>query len=99
VNPARPGRPITFTFDGETVEAREYDTIASALWAAERVVFGAARKLATPRTLLCGEGWCWACAVLLDGAGEALACATPVRDGMRVRSLIGDPPAAAEPGP
>jgi hypothetical protein len=90
----RPGPPVCIVFDGQVIEGRSYDTIASALWAAGRVVFGKGRKLGTPKTLLCGEGWCWACGVLIDGAGEVLACRVPIREGMVVRSLVGDPPLA-----
>ncbi len=92
----RPGPPVRIVFDGEAIEGRSYDTIASALWAAGRVVFGKGRKLGTPRTLLCGEGWCWACGVLVDGAGEVLACRMSIREGMVVRSLVGDPPMASD---
>jgi len=88
----RPGSPVHITFDGDIVEGRPYDTIASALWAAGHIVFGKHRKLGTARTLLCGEGWCWACGILVEGVGEVLACRTPVREGMIVRSLVGDPP-------
>lgn len=90
----RPGPPVRIVFDGTTVEGRPDDTIASALWAAGYVVFGKHRKLGTPRTLLCGEGWCWACAILVEGAGEVLACRTPIQEGMIIRSLAGDPPMA-----
>jgi len=94
----RSGEPIRLLFDGYVVEGRPYDTIASALWAAGIVVFGTARKLATPRTLVCGEGWCWSCAVMVEGAGEVLACQTPIREGMIVRRLLGDPPLTAATG-
>lgn len=91
----RPGPPVQIWFDGEPVEARTYDTIASALWAAGKTVLGRGRKLGTPRTLVCGEGWCWTCGVVVEGTGEVLACTTPVQEGMRLHSLVGDPPVAA----
>lgn len=39
-----------------------------------------------PRAALCGMGVCFECRVCIDGEAQVLACLTPARNGMRVRT-------------
>ena len=77
---------VTFEFDGSSVEARQGDTIASALLAHGR------RKLrtgsdGTPRGLFCGIGVCFECVVSVDGDAGSRACLVFLREGMVVKSI------------
>jgi sarcosine oxidase subunit alpha len=91
--PTQPGerisrhKLISFTFDGETVEAYEGDTVGSALYAAGRRTFSRSFKYHRPRGLMCCAGNCPNCIVAVDGAPGPRACVEPVRDGMRVEHL------------
>ncbi|MCP9485718.1 MAG: 2Fe-2S iron-sulfur cluster-binding protein [Gaiellaceae bacterium MAG52_C11] len=90
--PAQPGerldrtRPLTFTFEGATVEAFEGDTIASALYAGGRRVFSRSFKYHRPRGLLCCTGSCPNCLMQVDGAPGIRACIEPARAGAVVRA-------------
>lgn len=73
---------IRFTLDGETVEARAGDSIASAMIAAGHYRFrddGSGRA----RGLFCGMGVCGECQVLVDGV-PARACLEKARNGATV---------------
>lgn len=81
--PAERGAPIEFEFDGETVEAYEGETVASALLAADVPAFGVTRE-GDPRLPLCNMGTCFDCAVTVDGERLVRACLTDARPGMAV---------------
>ncbi|WP_425043700.1 (2Fe-2S)-binding protein [Primorskyibacter sp. S87] len=93
--PERPGEPLgsdlRLTVDGETVVAREGDSLAAALLAHS----GSASRLTprenAPRTAYCMMGICFDCMVEVDGRKNVQACITPVRDGMVVRRQRGLP--------
>lgn len=40
----------------------------------------------TPRAPLCGMGMCFECRVTIDSEPHILACMTPAREGMQVRT-------------
>jgi sarcosine oxidase subunit alpha len=88
--PPQPGeridrsRPLTFSFDGRSVEGFEGDTIASALLASGRTVLSRSFKYHRPRGELCGCGQCAGSLVAADGRPGVRACAEPVTPGMRV---------------
>ncbi len=90
--PPQPGeaidrsRPLTFTFDGQAVEAYEGDTVASALFAAGRRVFSRSFKYHRPRGLLCCSGRCPNCLMEVDGVPSVRACLEPARADARVRT-------------
>src|SRR6266568_9114908 len=90
--PPQPGeridrsRTLTFSFDDETVEGFEGDTIASALYAGGRRVFSRSFKYHRPRGLLCCSGACPNCMMEVDGVPNVRVCAEPVREGAQVRS-------------
>src|SRR5712692_7532066 len=76
---------FTFQFDGETIEARSGDTVASALYRAGRRIFTRSFKYHRPRGLLCLAGKCPNCMMNVDGTPNVRACIMPARDGMEVR--------------
>src|SRR5579864_6918783 len=76
---------FTFQFEGETVEARSGDTVASALYRAGRRIFTRSFKYHRPRGLLCLGGKCPNCMMNVDGTPNVRACITPARAGMMVR--------------
>ncbi|MGI8729603.1 MAG: 2Fe-2S iron-sulfur cluster-binding protein [Solirubrobacteraceae bacterium] len=78
---------LRFSFDGETVEGLEGDTIASALFAGGRRVFSRSFKYHRPRGLLCCSGACANCLVAVDGRPGVRACTEPARAGIRVEHL------------
>lgn len=88
--PIQPGeridrsRPLTFTFDGEQIDAFQGDTIASALLVSGRKTFSRSFKYHRPRGELCGCGQCANSLVDVDGRPGIRACAEPVMSGMRV---------------
>jgi sarcosine oxidase subunit alpha len=75
---------FTFKFDGEPVEARSDDTVASALYRAGRRIFTRSFKYHRPRGLLCVAGKCPNCMMNVDGTPNVKACITPARAGMVV---------------
>jgi len=76
---------FSFQFDGETIEARSGDTVASALYRAGRRIFTRSFKYHRPRGLLCLAGKCPNCMMHVDGTPNVRACITPARAGMAVR--------------
>lgn len=85
----RPEPAITMTVDGEPIEARAGDTVATALLAA-----GAGATRQTPvsgagRAAYCLMGVCFECLVEIDGVPNRQACLVPVTDGMVVRRQRG----------
>lgn len=82
--------PVTFTWEGRTVEARPGEVISSALIAAGVDVFGRHPRDRTPQGLFCANGQCAQCLVVADGI-PVKACMTSVAPGMRVQSVDGLP--------
>ena len=89
-------RRIEFLFEDETVEAREGDTVATALLAAGA---GATRTTAvsgSARGAYCMMGVCFECQVEIDGVPNRQGCLVAVTAGMRGRRQRG-PAAIGEP--
>ena len=83
------GQPITFSFDGQPVQALTGETIAAALFAAgHRTQRQTARN--SPRGVFCGMGVCYDCLVQVDGKVSQRACLTEVQAGMAVLSQRDD---------
>jgi predicted molibdopterin-dependent oxidoreductase YjgC len=78
------GEVFTIDVDGEPVPALAGQTVAAALIAAGRYVFGRT-PTGAPRGIFCGMGVCFDCLVTVDGLADQRACITPVRPGMRVQ--------------
>ncbi len=80
---------VTIHFDGQPVQAREGDSVAAALLAAGHAVTRTTPGGAAPRGPYCMMGVCFDCLVEIDGVPNMQACMTRVRDGMRVRPMLG----------
>lgn len=78
-----PRAVVRFSFAGRTVEARDGDTIAMALWRTGEVVLRHSSRDGAPRGVFCNMGVCYECLVVVDGV-TLRACTTVVHDGMRV---------------
>jgi len=84
----RPG--FEFTWQGQAMQAREGETIASALFANGVRIFGHHHKDGAPQGIFCANGQCAQCLVVADGL-PVKSCMTPVRPGMQVEPLDGKP--------
>jgi sarcosine oxidase, subunit alpha len=82
--------PVAFSLDGRTLTGRPNEMISSALFAHGIHVFGHHAKDGAPQGLFCANGQCGQCLVMADGR-PVKACLTPLRPGMRVRTLNGPP--------
>lgn len=88
LGPAEPAESITFTFNGQPIEARAGEVVAAALLAhGVRTLRRTAPDLA-PRGLYCAIGHCYECQMTIDGRPGIRACLTKVRPGMRVTSNV-----------
>lgn len=83
------GDPVTFTFDGRSLQARSTDTIAAALLAAGVETCRTTPVSGAPRAPYCMMGVCFECLVVVDGVGNRQGCLVAVRDGMRVETQRG----------
>lgn len=86
-----PGRTrrLSFLFEGEPVEAREGDTIATALLAAGAGATRTSAVSGSDRAAYCLMGVCFECLVEVDGVPNRQGCLVAVVDGMRVRRQHG----------
>jgi len=75
---------VRITFDGRAIEAREGDSVATALLAAGVAVCRTTPISESPRAPWCMMGVCFDCLVAIDGVGNRQACLVPVREGMQV---------------
>ena len=82
-SPRGVGTPVVFEFDGRRIEAREGDSIASALLAIGQRVLREGPD-GRPRGIFCGIGVCFDCLVDVDGVPAQRACMVVVRPNMRV---------------
>ena len=82
--PMRRGDPVVIEVDGQPVEARAGETIATALLAQGRRTLRRTRVKGQPRGLFCAMGICFDCIVTVDGRSGVRACLATVEPGMRV---------------
>ncbi len=75
---------VSFTFEGQQLEGREGDTIASALHANGVMVLSHSRRHHRPRGFFCAIGKCSSCLMTVDGKPNVRVCVEPLRDGMDV---------------
>ncbi len=98
------GEPVRFSFDGESLEGFQGESLAAALTAAGILGLRRARD-GSPRGVFCGMGICFECVVDVDGRPGQRACLTKLAAGMKVRHqphggrlpAPGDPPLAEPP--
>lgn len=77
---------VSFTFDGQTFEGYEGDTIASALLANGIRQLRVHEETGAPRAIYCNIGHCFECRVTVDEADIVRACMTPIKEDMVVSS-------------
>lgn len=96
--PAKPGdEAVRLRFDETLIEAREQDTLATALVSAGALMTSRSPKYRRPRGPYCLGGDCGTCLVRVDGRPNVRACVTPVREGMRVSSQNSYKPKRLDP--
>jgi sarcosine oxidase subunit alpha len=81
----------SFEFEGQNIDFREGDTVASALYRAGVRVFTRSFKYHRPRGLYCLSGDCPNCLVNVDGEPAVRACVTDAGDVRQVRREGGWP--------
>jgi NADPH-dependent 2,4-dienoyl-CoA reductase/sulfur reductase-like enzyme/Fe-S-cluster-containing hydrogenase component 2 len=81
---------VSFTFNGEELEALEGEVITSALFANGYKVFGHHPRDGGPQGIFCVNGQCSQCMVLVDGI-PVKGCMRIVEPGMRIESCEGVP--------
>jgi len=89
LGPLPPAETVTIVVDGRRVEAREGETIASALVAAGWTAFRRTEKRHEPRGVFCAIGRCTDCVMTVDGVPNVRTCITLVREGMRIQTQDG----------
>jgi D-hydroxyproline dehydrogenase subunit gamma len=82
-------RTVTLTVDGKKVTARDGDSVAAGLLAADIVQCRTTPVSGAPRAPYCMMGVCFDCLVTIDGIGNRQACMMRVREGMRIETQQG----------
>ncbi|PKN93973.1 MAG: sulfurtransferase [Chloroflexi bacterium HGW-Chloroflexi-6] len=81
---------FAFTWQGQTVQARAGETIATALFANGIRTFGTHPKDGSPQGIFCANGQCAQCTVIADGL-PLKSCMTLVKPGMVVAPVTALP--------
>lgn len=84
-------RQVTIHVEGRVVEARQGQTVATALLGAGVVAFRRTAVSGAPRAPMCLMGVCFDCLVDIDDLRNVQSCLVEVRDGMQVRLPSGAP--------
>jgi len=82
-------RKVRVTVDGASLECREGDSVAAALFAAGVLACRDTAVSGVARGPFCMMGVCYDCLVRIDGRPNQQACMTPVREGMTVERQLG----------
>jgi len=88
--PAPDAPSVQFTWQGQAYQARQGETIASALFANGVRTFGHHPKDGAPQGIFCANGQCAQCSVVADGL-PVKSCMVVVKPGMNVQPLDGLP--------
>ncbi len=80
---------VSFSFEGQPIEASTGDTVASALMFSGQTHFRNTPISQSERGPFCMMGVCFECLVEIDGIPNRQACMIPVREGMVVRRQKG----------
>ncbi|WP_431801375.1 (2Fe-2S)-binding protein [Halobacillus andaensis] len=78
---------VTICFNGQTYQAYEGDTIASALMAEGVKTLRHHEVSGKGRGVYCNIGHCFECRVRVNDRQVVRACLTPVSEGMNIHSL------------
>jgi sarcosine oxidase subunit alpha len=79
-----PGRPLTFSYEGQSIPGLTGQSVAAALYAAGWRIFTRSFKYHRPRGLFCVSGDCPNCLMNVDGRPNVRTCVEPVRPGQVV---------------
>ncbi len=91
----KPGRDVSFTFDGQPLVGREGEMVSSALFANGIRTFSRHVVDDAPQGIFCANGQCAQCTVLIDGL-PMKSCITPLREGMEIKTLVHFPELPAD---
>ncbi|MFW5855723.1 MAG: (2Fe-2S)-binding protein [Bacillota bacterium] len=80
---------ITFTYNGQKIEAYEGETIAAALHAAGIKKLRESPENKRARGLFCAIGNCSSCLMEVNGVPNVRTCVTRAKEGMVVREQEG----------
>jgi predicted molibdopterin-dependent oxidoreductase YjgC len=80
---------VTIDFEGQPVTAREGDTVAAAMLAADAGFTRTTPVSGARRLPFCMMGVCFDCLMEIDGVPNRQACLVRVKDGMKVRRQDG----------
>ena len=83
---ARADSEILFTFNGDTYEGRQGQSIAAALMASGVRELRATRFQKVPRLIFCGIGICFDCVVIVNGVANQRACLVEIAQGDQIVS-------------
>ena len=86
LGPEKPRKTVVILVNGQPIEAKEGEPIASALIAAGIVTFRTTRVLHEPRGYFCGIGLCSDCMMTVDDIPNIRTCITQVQEGMRIET-------------
>jgi sarcosine oxidase subunit alpha len=81
-----PAKPLSFKFDGKSIQGFEGDTFGSALQAAGVDIFSRSFKYHRPRGLYCMTGSCPNCLVEVDGVPSVRSCNVKACEGAVLKS-------------
>ena len=84
-----PRETLTFTFDGQPIQAAHGDSVAEALLQAGVRAFRASVPGGEPRGPHCLMGICFDCLVTIDGVANRQSCLVHAAEGMVVKSQYG----------
>ncbi|MBP1931723.1 (2Fe-2S)-binding protein [Ammoniphilus resinae] len=86
LGPMAERQTVSITFNGQTYQAMEGESIAAALLANGVRTLRWTEQEQHPRGLYCGIGHCFECRVTVNGVRSQRACITPVEHHMVITS-------------
>ena len=98
LDPFEDRKELSFRFDGSEMVGYEGEMLSSALFANGVTRFSIHQKGSAPQGIFCANGQCSQCTVIVDGRALK-SCATPLAEGMDVRTLEGLPELPVFPNP
>lgn len=86
-----PAETISFDFDGQDIEARLGDSVASALLLAGVRITRTTPISGASRAPYCMMGTCFECLMTIDGQPDRQACLIMAKSGMKVQQQLMSP--------
>ncbi len=86
IDSASPSDVVRFTFDGETIEARKGEPLASAIIASGTLAIARSPKFHRPRGPACFRAACDGCLARVNGSPNVMTCMTAAQGGEVVES-------------